>query len=123
MCPEECETGTDKRQSGYDRWKRDGEGNKREIVVSGSERMEPAACRETLHSMAFGPQLGVGRRVWGKRVQVIRFNIRCTLRRGCGPTSVSNHLRKVDRGRSASDGNKKGVKVSGSQLNVPECSR
>ena len=40
-------------------------GNKRKIVVSGTKRMEPAACRETLHSMAFGPQLGVGGRFLG----------------------------------------------------------
>lgn len=29
--------------------------------MSGTKRIELAACRETLHSMAFGPQLGVER--------------------------------------------------------------
>lgn len=49
-------------------------------------------------------------------MQVVRFNIRCTARRGLrAKPSTSNHLRKVDRGRSASDGNKRGVKLGGSQ--------
>lgn len=33
----------------------------------------------------------------------------------CGGTSISNHLRKVGRHRSAFDENKRNVKVSGSQ--------
>ena len=96
-------------------------GNKRKIVVSGTKRMEPAACRETLHSMAFGPQLGVGGRfLRGHGSNVCKlydstFGAHSSEPRFAGATSTSNHLRKVGRRRSASDGNKRSVKVSGSQ--------
>lgn len=80
-------------------------------MVSGTKPMEPAACRETLHSMAFGPQLGVGERFLGYGGNVCKlydstFGARAEV---CGTTFTSNHLRKVDRGRSVFDGNKRSV--------------
>lgn len=93
-----------------------GEGNKRKIVVSGTKPMEPAACRETLHSMAFGPQLGVGERFLGYGGNVCKlydstFGAHCSSRGLRDNLHFHNHLRgKVDRGRSVFDGNKRSVR-------------
>lgn len=93
-----------------------GGGEKEIRERSCTKPMEPAACRETLHSMAVGPQLGVGERFLGYGGNVCKYTTQHSAHTAraevCGTTFTSNHLRKVDQGRSVFDGNKRSVRSS-----------
>lgn len=90
-------------------------------MVSGTKRVESAACRETLRSMAFGP---CSCRVGGRTVLRAPGEACASYTTQHSAHSSPRFAGQPPRptisgtstpGRSAFDGNKRGVKLSGSQ--------